>query len=332
MRVADRKKSWPLSTPSEGAKRFFEQAKQYEEQSNGAHGPATEALPMIRGLKKAAAKAVAESIEKQPELSGSLPDPLARNGFFQIIPKRRDQCQDIPVKDVYLGGPLNATISLGYIFSIFDQGVVIALGHLMMKQRSLSIKTTYSELCSILGLRYHATSIQTIKKALHRFKQTTFTLKDQRTRARFEAHSSIISDFFREDDKLAIILGAGMWAFYESKEYALIVLKFRQQLQGDTAKGLFVFFCNESHKRKHWYYTSTLCVHAGYSYDKMKKESQYRRDAKRNTRKAMNQLKKLCFLSFKYDKNQDKYFHVIKLPRESWMFDRPKLITGKPSA
>jgi hypothetical protein len=182
-----------------------------------------------------------------------LPKDIARTSPFFPLSKAKKTEREV-FTDVIVGNKWGTITITGPKLSITDEGVLLAVIFLAKKYRCERFKSTYSEMCEIIGTSRGKNPYDLIRAALDRLASSivaakVFDKKDlEKKEVEFSVSGAIISSVFQKPKltEFEVVLNPYFLALYGSNMTTGIDLEKRSKMKGDIAKALYRFL--ESHK------------------------------------------------------------------------------------
>lgn len=200
--------------------------------------------------------AVKEDIEKHVlEVTGKpqqlklafMPSSMARTSPFFVMSKQ--EMKDRPVyQDLVIENAWGRITISGPKLSIYDESVLLALLVLARKHKVDDFKTTFSELCELMGITRGNNTYAAISAALKRLTKATIDTELYKIDStKKEVSRSIIghivdeADMESEGGKIRIRLNPSFLTIYAANLTTSLDVTERSKLKGDTAKAAYRF-------------------------------------------------------------------------------------------
>jgi len=244
-------------------------------------------------------KRISQAIEKdavKPVQLSWLPTDAARKSIFRPIADQKLKGNYFEFKTKSGWGTLEVT---GPPLNMVDEGILLALLLEVRKQRALSIKVNYKNVCRSLGITYQTKNRRRIKAAIKKLRKTSFDFEKKDGQWTIK---NILKEASGTNEYSHIALDPWLFDKFLKNEITLLDLQFRQSLKGDVAKCLYRFL--SSHRGTQSYRLETLVLALNMDQGQ---ETRINRDM---LKRAFTQLKNKKFLSFKF---KDDLFYQIKL-------------------
>lgn len=133
----------------------------------------------------------------------------------------------------------------GQRLSIYDEDVLLAVLHLYAKKRTLTIHTSYHELCGLIGSAWGAHTCAALRNTLKRLTSTLVTLEtpDKKTGKMRERmwHTMLTGGTSAGNTKLNITINPYFEEVYLQDLITSLDMDFRRALSTDIAKALYRF-------------------------------------------------------------------------------------------
>lgn len=187
------------------------------------------------------------------------------------------------------GPPLNTT----------DEGVLLALLHAIMKERSPVVKVNYRALCKVLGLTYQTHNRRRIRAAIQKLALTSLLFE---LKGGVWSVERILKSAKGAVDYSTVEIDVWFFSKFLANEITTLDLDFRQSLKGDITKSLYRFL--SSHRGYQSYRVETLVMALNMN------PTQEMKFHTRALKRAFSELRKKKFCTYRF---KDNVFENIKL-------------------
>jgi hypothetical protein len=175
-----------------------------------------------------------------------MPTDFTRTTPFFPMSKRH--MKDRPYEELTWENPWGKVSMSGKRLSIHDESVLLALLHLVKKQKTHRVSTTMYQLCKVQGVSAGKSQYNTIFKSFARLRKTTFVIRY--TKGKGKKKERVMSEIWgfvdgiildEKTGKLAVSVNGYFLKMYGEGFVTSLDIGFRASLKGDITKALYRF-------------------------------------------------------------------------------------------